>query len=78
METQALQEQQTLEPLHFRQEVVVQGLPYIFEGDIPDEPADFEWSVTVPNWEEQERKGKEMMKKTPAYTNFVKSQEENQ
>ncbi len=41
------------DPLHFRQAVEINGLPYVFEGDAPTEPANFSWYVSVPNWEEQ-------------------------
>lgn len=63
METATSEELEANKPLHFRQEVIIKGLPYIFEGDIPQEPEDFEWSVSLPNWEEQKPGFEERMKK---------------
>lgn len=61
--SQEIQEKEIKKPLHFRREVTIKGLNYVFEGDIPQEPTDFEWSVSVPNWQEQEPKFKKKMKK---------------
>ncbi len=60
------------QPLHFKQEVVIKGLRYIFEGDIPVEPADFVWSVSVPNWEEQKPAADEMMRTEKISAGFDK------
>ncbi|OGE25979.1 hypothetical protein A3H85_02940 [Candidatus Daviesbacteria bacterium RIFCSPLOWO2_02_FULL_40_8] len=72
----AIQEKEAPKPLHFRQEVAVKDLPYIFEGDIPVKPADFEWSVSVPNWEDQKSAAEEMMKKgeiAPGFDHWLES-----
>lgn len=63
MEVAPTQELSQPEPLHFRQEVTIKGLPYIFEGDIPQQPANFKWSVSVPDWERQKVGVEERIKK---------------
>lgn len=37
--------------LHFQQQVVIDGKQFVFEGDVPENPADFDWFVTIPNYE---------------------------
>lgn len=52
MEKPDPKEQNITEQLHFRQDIIINGLPYIFEGDVPEEPDTFEWLVSLPNWDE--------------------------
>lgn len=72
-ESKSSQEPKGAEPLHFRREVTIGGLPYIFEGDVPPEPADFAWSVSVPNWKEQKAAAEEMITKGEVYGPYVYS-----
>jgi len=48
-----LKEQNPAEARHFRQPVVVDGKPFVFEGDIPIEPDSFDWFVSIPNYEDE-------------------------
>ena len=58
------------EPLHFRQEVKVGGLPYTFEGNIPESPDDFEWFVSVPDYEIERTGIEERIKNGDLNPNF--------
>lgn len=40
-------ERKTDETKHFRLPVDIKGLPYIFEGEVPEEPSTFEWSISA-------------------------------
>lgn len=54
-------EKELIKDIPFREAVIINGLPYVFEGKIPEEPTDFDWSVSVPNWNEQEVAAYKMM-----------------
>lgn len=63
-------EQKNADPTKFRIEVSIKGLPYIFEGVVPEEPNSFEWTVSVPDAEEQAAKVEELVA-TGQYSGFM-------
>ncbi len=58
------------ELLHFRQEVQINELPYIFEGDIPEKPDDFEWFVSIPDYKVERAGIEERIKNGDLNPNF--------
>jgi hypothetical protein len=64
--------EESLIPQDFRLEVDIKGLPYIFEGNVPNDPTDFKWTVSVPNWEEQKAKAEEVLTQGKINPNWVR------
>lgn len=62
---------------HFKENIAIGELPYIFEGDVPSEPADFGWSVIVPHWEVIQPKVVEILKMGEVNPRFEWFSEEN-
>lgn len=63
METPVTQELQKPEPIRFHREVVIDGRKYNFDGTVPQDPGEFEWSVSVPDWEKEKPKLLETIRK---------------